>query len=170
MPNRVSAGAAHDVVGADIEQRRGAGQREVALPAGKFMEAVAMTLPPERQIDRGDHFVRRERSRHEARAKFVEGDLPDAAHARDVDDRIVGGADGGQFGGGIGVRQAAADGAAIAGLTMPDMAERLGHQRAKPWNLGDVSMSRWRVMAPMRRRPSPTTIPRNSSTPPRSTR
>ena len=39
-----------------------------------------------------------------------------------------------QFGGRIGVRQAAADRAAVASLAMADMAQRLNHQRAM---LGD---------------------------------
>ena len=52
-----------------------------------------------------------------------------------MDDRIVGRADRGQFGGRIGMREAAADRAAIAGLAMADMTERLGHQRAM---FGDV--------------------------------
>ena len=66
----------------------------------------------------------------------MERDLADAAHARHVDDRIVGGAHRGQLGGRVGVRQAAADGAAVARLAMADVAQRLDHQRAMFRDLG----------------------------------
>ena len=66
-----------------------------------------------------------ERGRHEAGGEIRERHLPDAADAGDMDDGVVGGADRRQFGGRIGVRKTAADGAAIAGLAMADMAQRL---------------------------------------------
>ena len=61
--------------------------------------------------------------------------------------RLAGGADGAelgiidqrhgrQLGGGIGVRQRAANGAAIARLAMPDMAQRFRQQRAISRDLG----------------------------------
>ena len=50
-------GAAHHIAGADIEQRRGADEREIAVAAGEFVEAEAVTLAPERQIDGRDHLV-----------------------------------------------------------------------------------------------------------------
>ena len=56
--------------------------------------------------------------------------MPDAAHARGVDNGVVGRAHRRQFGGRIGVGEAAADGAAIARLAMADMAQRLGQERA----------------------------------------
>ena len=59
-------GAPHNAVGANIEQRRGAGQREIALAAREFVKAVAVTEPPDRQLDRGDHLVGRQRGRHVA--------------------------------------------------------------------------------------------------------
>ena len=134
-PEQSQRRPAHDIVGPDIEQRGGAGEREIAVAAGKFVEAVAVAGRPDRQVDGRDHFVGLQRGRHEARGEIAKPDLTHAAHARHVDRRIVGGADRGQFGGRIGVREAAADGAAVACLPMPDMPERLAHQRAM---FGDV--------------------------------
>ena len=64
-------GAPHHIAGADIEQRCGAGESEIAVAAGKFMEAVAVTEPPDRQLDSRDHLVGRQCRRHEAEAELA---------------------------------------------------------------------------------------------------
>ena len=91
-----------------------------------------MAGPPERQFDRGDHFIRLKRRRHEAGIELAKRDLPDAANTGYVNHRIIGGTDGGQFGRWIGVREAAADRAAVTRLAMADVMQRFGHQRAMP--------------------------------------
>src|SRR5580693_4618592 len=64
-------GAPHYIAGADIEERRGARQGEIAVAAGEFMKTVTVTEPPDRQFDGCDHFVGCERRHHEAEAELA---------------------------------------------------------------------------------------------------
>ena len=97
--------APHHIASADIEECRGTGQGEIALAAGEFVEAVAVTEPPDRQLDGRDHFVGRQRRRHEAEAELAKWHRPQAANTGEMQNGVIGGAHRRQFGGRIGVRE-----------------------------------------------------------------
>ena len=151
-PEQSQRRLAHDIVGPDVEQRGGAGEREIAVAAREFVEAVAVAAG---QIGRSTAAIISSDWSAVVMNPVVEIAIPDlthAAHARHVDRRIVGGADRGQLGGRIGVREAAADGAAVACLPMSDMPERLAHQGAMFGDVGgefEVALARHGAYAQM---------------------
>jgi len=120
-------GATHDATAVDFEKRRGAGERKITASTGEFMEAVTMTCPPGRQLDRDDDLIGSEHGCHETRTEVAKEHRSYTANTGDMYDGIMGGADRGKFSGGIRVRQTAANRATISRLPMTDMAQRFRH-------------------------------------------
>ncbi len=101
-----------------------------------------MLLRPQRDLDRGHDLVRLDRRGHERDAEFAERDGPLSTFADDLDLRVVRRAHRRQFGRRIGVDEASADGAAVAGLPMPDVPQRFQHQRAMPGHVrGELELT-----------------------------
>src|SRR5580704_5618787 len=107
-----------------IVKHRGTRQREIAAAAGEFRKAETAAHRPGRQANFGDDFVGLQ-SRHQGPANEIRGrDDTGAGFAERGNPGIAGHGDARQFGRGIGMRHAAADGAAIADLIMRDMLDR----------------------------------------------
>ena len=107
----------------EIIKHRRRREREIAMPAGEFDKAEPPRRRPRRQADRGDDFVGLERRHQRPEKKLGRRDLPRAVLAGDGDLGVAGDGDTRHLRGGIGVRDAAADGAAVADLIMRDMAD-----------------------------------------------
>ena len=106
-----------------VEQRR-AGHGEIAAPPGEFLEAQRRPDGPRRQPDLDDDLVGGERGgeRRDEHVGGTDGALAGAPDNRDLG--VAGHRDARHFRGRIGVRDAAADGAAIADLVVGDLADR----------------------------------------------
>ena len=113
-----------------VEQHR-RGHREVAAAAGEFLKAETALGRPCRQADFGDDFVRLERGHQRTLKEIRRVDHARAGFADDGDLRLAGHDDARHFGGGIGMRDAAADGAAIANLIMRDMLDGRDQERMR---------------------------------------
>ena len=114
-----------------VVEQRAAGHGEIAAPAGEFLKAPAALRRPRRQADLGDDLVGLERGRQRALEEIGRLDHARAGLADDGDLRLAGHRDAGHFGGRIGMRDAAADGAAVADLVMRDMRDRRHQQRMR---------------------------------------
>ena len=103
-----------------IKQRR-ARCGEIAAAAGEFRKAEAALPGPWRQTNCGDDLVGFERRHQRAKEKVACRDRRAAGFADDGDLGVAGDRNARHFGCGIGMRDAAADRAAIADLIMRDM-------------------------------------------------
>ena len=113
------------------ELHRRGGEREIAAPDAGLLEAGAgpRRRRPERKARRDQAFLLGQRRRHRALEEIARGDGALAfGRARDHLRRERR-RDQADLGGGIGMGEAAADGAAVARLDMADEAQRLGQQR-----------------------------------------
>ena len=106
-----------------------AGDGEIAVAARELDERMAMAFGPGTKPDRGDQLVVLQRGRERALREFRHAQASAFGSAADLDLRIEGHGNGGQLGGRIEMRQAAAQRAAIASLPVPDLADRCGEQR-----------------------------------------
>ena len=122
---------ARDLAGAILgQQRRRRDDGEVAVPAREFDEAVAVAVRPEREAHGGHQLVQLDRRRHEGDREGGELDLARAVRPLHRHGRIHRGGDGHEFGRRIEMAERAAERAAVAGLAVADMQDRLVHQRA----------------------------------------
>ena len=110
---------------------RDAGHGEIAAAAGELLEAVAPRGGPRRQMHLGDDLVGLERGGERALEEIGGLDGARAGLADHRDFRIAGLRNAGHLGRRIGVREAAADGAAVADLVMRDVRDRFLQQRMR---------------------------------------
>ena len=111
-----------------VEQRRRR-HREIAAAARELAEAPAALRRPGRQPDLGDDLVVLERGRQRPDEEVVGADRARPLRAGRGDLGVAGDGDAGHLGGGIGMRDAAADGAAVADLIVRDVLNRGLQQR-----------------------------------------
>ena len=109
--------------------RREAGDGVVAVPPGEFVEEMRGILPGHRQFDADQQFLRRQVRLINPLEEFLGSNPPFAGLATHDNGRIQRDHAGRQFGSGIGMREAAADGAAVADRGVRDMGDRFGQQR-----------------------------------------
>ena len=95
----------------------------------EFFEGPAPSGGPTRKPYAGDDLVGSERCLERADEEIGGGDRAGARHADDIDRGVRRRGDARQLGGGIGMRETAADRAAIANLIMADMLDRGGEKR-----------------------------------------
>ena len=112
------------------DDRGDAGQRKIAAPARHLHEAAAGARLRLGKHDLHQHLIGRDIGREQRRRKNpTRRPRRSLACRLDPHPRPHGDRDRRQFGGRIGMRQVAADGAAIADLRMGDMRQRVGEQR-----------------------------------------
>ena len=102
---------------------------EVAAPARHFQKAGAGIGRRDRQFDFGQHLIRLERGGQRADKEIARLDPAFAAHRLRVQTAAEREHDRRHFGSRIGMREIAADGAAIADLRMRDDRQRFGDER-----------------------------------------
>ncbi len=100
----------------------------VDRPLGELLERPAAGGGL-RHPDLGEQFVWLELGLEQALEELPDTDLPAPVGPARDDRRVQREQDGGQVGGGVGVRDRAADRAAVPDLRIPDLARRVGEQR-----------------------------------------
>ena len=132
----------------DDRLRRQADDGVVAMPPREFMEEMRGILSRHRQFDGDQQFLRRQRGLVNSGEEILRRDPPLAGLAADDDGRVQRHHAGRQFRGGVGVREAAADGAAVADRRMRDMGDRFRQQRRMRGDFGrslQIDMARQRA-------------------------
>ena len=115
------------------------------MPAGKLDEGIAVLGRPLREAHADDEFVRFDRRGHIGDRKLGERHLALASGTGDRDGCVIAGRERDQFRRRIEMAQRAADGAAVAGLTVSDLQQGLVHDRpARAHRLGkfEVTLAR----------------------------
>jgi hypothetical protein len=111
------------------EHRAGADEREVPVPARDLGEAVPRPgRGRARHLDLREQLVGLERGGQEAADEVLRSARPPRPGVSKMKDGVEGDHAGGQLGGGVGVGQAAPDGAARSRLQVPDERGRLGEK------------------------------------------
>ena len=133
-----------------IVERRDAGKREVAAPPRELVEAPAPLRRPGGQAHLDDDLVVGQRRGKCAGEEAAGGNDALAFRAENADLGVAGHRDAGHLGRRIGMREAAADGAAVADLVVRDMLDRGAEQRVRalqPLVVLDVAPARTRTQA-----------------------
>src|SRR5262245_35902196 len=100
------------------------------MAASELDEAIAVRLRPERKAHHGDDLVRLDCRRHIGDRKRVDRNLAGAVWPLHGDGGIERGRDGNELGRRVEMAERAAERAAVAGLAMADLQDRLVHQWA----------------------------------------
>ena len=149
-----------------IDPHRGASQREVAMSAVDLLKSPTPVSRPRWQLNLGQNLAGFDRCREQAVKEIVGWNKPGAVNAFNTQTGATSHHDGGQFGGRVCMRQAAADRAAVANLNMRNMRHRCRQQRTAGADLGaalDGAVA-WRVTAPMSSPEADLEIPESPST------
>ena len=127
-----------DTVRPFVVVKRDAGKGEVAAPLREFLEGPAPRGGPRRKMDRRDELVVGQTGCERTQEEILCADLPRACPSHDLDPRVAGGRNARHFGGRIGMREAAADRAAIADLIVGDVTDGSRDQRTGAAQTGMV--------------------------------
>ena len=114
----------------DDRLRRQADDRVVAMPTGELMKEMRRTSWTHRQLDGDQQFLRRKRCFVDPGEELARRNPPLAARPASNDGSAKREHAGRQFGGWVGMRKAAPDGAAVADRRMRDMGDRIRQQRS----------------------------------------
>src|SRR5438067_4116039 len=124
-------GVARRAIGTEVIERGDAGERKVATALRELLEGPAPLARPWRQTQLDDQLVIRQRRRKRAGKEVAGADGARAFWPSGHDLSIASDRDTGQLGRRIGVREAAADRAAIADLVVRDVLHRCHQQRLR---------------------------------------
>src|SRR5262245_44864787 len=146
-------GRAGDLAGAILDQqRRRRHDREIAMAASELDEAMAVRLRPKRKPHHGDELIQLDRGGHIGDREGVNRDFAGAARPLHRDRGIERGRDRDELGRWVEMAERAAERAAVAGLAMADLQDRLVHQWAALANkIGEFELALTRHRADLER-------------------